>query len=244
MNAESAPNCARILVVEDEPAIATLLRDYLLAEGHRVRLCADGVSAVDQALSWPADLVLLDVRLPGQDGFEVCRAIRRRSRLPVLMLTARVDEPDRIAGLDLGADDYISKPFSPREVMARVRAALRRSSAPQPPDERLRLHADTLTASLDAHSVQLSALEFRLLSALAHRPNVVWTRTRLIDQAYGHDRSVNERTIDSHLRNLRRKLDQHGMDRIQIEGVYGAGYRLTLRPVVGEPTVERMERGE
>jgi two-component system response regulator BaeR len=220
---------AKILVVEDEAAIAALLRDYLVAEGHEVRICPDGVVAANQALSWPADLVLLDVRLPGRDGFEVCREIRARSTMPVLMLTARVDEPDRIAGLDLGADDYITKPFSPREVMARVRAALRRGTAGTTADVGLVLDRDRLEARLDGRHAALSAIEFRLLDALAARPGAVLSRSRLIDLAYGHKHLVSERTIDSHLRNLRRKLDQSGLGRIVIDGVYGAGYRLAIR---------------
>jgi two-component system response regulator BaeR len=219
---------ARVLVVEDESAIAALLRDYLVAEGHEVRICPDGVVAAGQALSWPADLVLLDVRLPGRDGFEVCREIRARSTMPVLMLTARVDESDRVAGLDLGADDYVTKPFSPREVMARVRAALRRATGPTAADEGLVLDRERLEARLDGHAVALSAIEFRLLEALAVRPGAVLSRSRLIDLAYGQAHLVSERTIDSHLRNLRRKLEHAALDRIAIEGVYGAGYRLNV----------------
>jgi two-component system response regulator BaeR len=219
---------ARVLVVEDEAAIAALLRDYLVAEGHEVRICPDGVVAAGQALSWPADLVLLDVRLPGRDGFEVCREIRARSTMPVLMLTARVDESDRVAGLDLGADDYVTKPFSPREVMARVRAALRRATGATAADEGLVLNRERLEARLDGHAVALSAIEFRLLEALAVRPGAVLSRSRLIDLAYGQAHLVSERTIDSHFRNLRRKLEHAGLDRIAIEGVYGAGYRLTV----------------
>lgn len=223
---------ARILVVEDEAAIAALLRDYLVAEGHEVRICADGVVAASQALSWPADVVLLDVRLPGRDGFAVCREIRARSPVPVLMLTARVDEPDRIAGLDLGADDYITKPFSPREVMARVRAALRRAGNAPVPDPALALDPGRHEVRMDGRAAGLSALEFRLLEALAARAGVVLSRSRLIDLAYGDARIVNERTIDSHLRNLRRKLEQAGLARIVIDGIYGAGYRLSIR---GDP---------
>lgn len=219
----------RVLVVEDEAAIAALLRDYLVADGYSVRICVDGVAAADQAIAWPADLVLLDVRLPGLDGFEVCRAIRARSQLPVLLLTARVEEQDRIAGLDLGADDYISKPFSPREVMARVRAALRRSDARTLSPAGLMIDQDTMTASLDGSIVALTALEFRLLSALAAQPRAILSRARLIDRVYGLDRIVSERTIDSHLRNLRRKLERGGLGRVLIDGVYGAGYRLTIR---------------
>lgn len=221
---------AKILVVEDEAAIAALLRDYLVAEGHEVRICPDGVVAANQALSWPADLVLLDVRLPGRDGFEVCREIRARSTMPVLMLTARVDEPDRIAGLDLGADDYITKPFSPREVMARVRSALRRATSGTTVDAGLVLDRDRLEARLDGRHAALSAIEFRLLDALAARPGAVLSRSRLIDLAYGHEHLVSERTVDSHLRNLRRKLEHAGLGRIAIDGVYGAGYRLAVRP--------------
>lgn len=224
---------ARILIVEDEPKIAALLRDYLKAEGHEIRLCADGAAAEAAALDWPAELVLLDVRLPGRDGMTICAALRAKSNVPILMLTARIEEQDRLQGLDAGADDYVCKPFSPREVVARVRALLRRAApqapatgdaAPRPPG--LQLEPAALAAHWNGQLLPLTVVEFRLLATLAQRPGTVYTRAQLIDAAYTDWRDVSERTIDSHLRNLRRKLALAGAPETLIEAVYGAGYRL------------------
>ncbi len=222
---------ARVLIVEDEPKIAALLRDYLKAEGHEVRLCADGAAAEAAALGWPAELVLLDVRLPGRDGMSICAALRARSNVPILMLTARIEEQDRLQGLDAGADDYVCKPFSPREVVARVRALLRRANPPpapatNPPATGLQLDPAALAAHWNGQLLPLTVVEFRLLATLAQRPGTVYTRAQLIDAAYTDWRDVSERTIDSHLRNLRRKLAQAGAPESLIEAVYGAGYRL------------------
>lgn len=221
---------ARVLVVEDEAKIAALLRDYLQAEHHEVRCCSDGDLAVVQALDWPADLVLLDVNLPGRDGYAICRELRSRSELPILMLTARVEEIDRILGLELGADDYVCKPFSPREVMARVRALLRRVHGPagHTPSGRLRFDDVRHEALLDGQPLALTPVEYRLLHALAARPGSVLSRARLIDHAYADHRVVSERTMDSHLKNLRRKLQATGDTEATVEGVYGVGYRLKL----------------
>lgn len=221
---------ARVLIVEDEPKIAALLRDYLKAEGHDVRLCDHGDAAEAAALDWPADLVLLDVRLPGRDGMTICAALRAQSTVPILMLTARIEEQDRLQGLDAGADDYVCKPFSPREVVARVRALLRRAAPQAPaantPATGLHLDPDGLAAHWAGQPLALTVVEFRLLATLAHRPGTVHTRAQLIDAAYTDWREVSERTIDSHLRNLRRKLAQAGAPETLIEAVYGAGYRL------------------
>lgn len=217
---------ARVLVVEDEAKIAALLRDYLVAAGFEVRCCADGVAALGQALAWPAELVVLDVRLPGRDGFAVCRALRAESTVPVLMLTARIEEADRVHGLDLGADDYVCKPFSPREVVARVRALLRRSRAGGAVSLRLALDDSTHEAHWGERALGLTAVEFRLLRALARRPGQVLSRQQLIAAAYDDQRVVSERTIDSHLKNVRRKLVAAGAPEGSIEGLYGLGYRL------------------
>ena len=221
---------ARVLVVEDEAKIAALLRDYLVADGFEVRCCADGVAAVGQALAWPAELVVLDVRLPGRDGFAVCRALRAESTVPVLMLTARIEEADRVHGLDLGADDYVCKPFSPRELVARVRALLRRSRGGAPAALRLALDDSAHEAHWGERALGLTAVEFRLLRALARRPGQVLSRQQLIDAAYDDQRVVSERTIDSHLKNVRRKLDAAGAPEGLIEGLYGVGYRMARAP--------------
>ncbi len=216
---------ARVMVVEDEAKIAALLRDYLLADGFEVRCCADGVSAIGQILAWPAEVVVLDVRLPGRDGFEVCRALRAESAVPVLMLTARIEEADRIRGLDLGADDYVCKPFSPREVVARVRALLRRAQTGGQPNAGLQLDEQAHDARWQGRPLGLTPVEFRLLRALARRPGQVLNRQQLIDAAYDDHRIVSERTVDSHLKNVRRKLASAGAAEDAIEGVYGLGYR-------------------
>lgn len=224
----------RVLLVEDEAKIAALLRDYLENAGYAVRHSARGDTAVDLALSWPADLVLLDLMLPGEDGLSVCRRLRERSAVPVIMLTAKVEEIDRILGLELGADDYICKPFSPREVVARVRAQLRRAAlaaAPEP-DSTLGLHLDPAfhRATLGEVALDLTPVEFRLLRTLLSVPGAVFSRRQLMDAAYDDHRVVSERTMDSHLKNLRRKLEdagaRSGIEIPSIEGVYGVGYRL------------------
>lgn len=222
---------ARVLVVEDEAKIAALLRDYLEAAGFVVRVCADGDAATALAQAWPADLVLLDVNLPGKDGFAVCRELRAAGSLPILMLTARVEEIDRVLGLELGADDYVCKPFSPREVVARVKALLRRSHggiAAGVTGSPLQFDAEAHEARLAGVLLPLTPVEYRLLQALAARPGSVLSRARLIDAAYDDHRVVSERTMDSHLKNLRRKLLDAGGQAVTIEGVYGVGYKLVL----------------
>lgn len=222
---------ARVMVIEDEAKIAALLRDYLEAAGYAVRVCSQGGDAVTQTLAWPADIVLLDVNLPGKDGFAICRELRAANDLPILMLTARVEEIDRVLGLELGADDYVCKPFSPRELVARVRAQLRRSQLI--PGERgttgpLCFDQEAHQAHVAGSLLALTPVEYRLLKALATRPGSVLSRGRLIDAAYADHRIVSERTMDSHLKNLRRKLHDAGGDAVCIEGVYGVGYKLVL----------------
>ena len=222
---------ARVIVIEDEAKIAALLRDYLVAAGYQVRLCADGAMAVADTLAWPADLVLLDINLPGKDGYSICRELRAASDLAIIMLTAKVEEIDRILGLELGADDYVCKPFSPREVLARVKAQLRRAQkAPRDVGASSPLHFDDERheAQFEGRSLTLTPVEYRLLKGLSARPGSVLSRARLIDAAYDDHRVVSERTIDSHLKNLRRKLQQAGATGDLIEGVYGVGYKLVL----------------
>ena len=221
----------RILVVEDEPKLASLLQDYLAAAGYAVEWLDAGETAVQRALHWPADLLLLDWMLPGKDGLTVCRELRQCSALPIMMLTARVEEIDRILGLEIGADDYICKPFSPREVVARVRAQLRRAGMSQTQQaQRLQLDPACHRAALDGQPLELTPVEYRLLQALARHPGAVLSRGQLIDAAYDDHRIVSERTMDSHAKNLRRKLEAvTGLSEPSLlEGVYGVGYRLNL----------------
>ncbi len=223
----------RILLVEDERAIAESLRYALEKEGYDVVEASDGSKALDLARTGSPDLVLLDVMLPGMSGFEVCRILRQESSVPILILTARADEPDRIAGLDLGADDYITKPFSLREVLARIRAALRRSQAA--PTGTVRdevVRAGELTMDLARHQITvgdrpiaLPPRQFDLLRAFLSNPGRVLTRATLLQQVWGYDFAGDDRTVDVHVRWLRRKLQEAGA-RSAIETVRGVGYRL------------------
>lgn len=217
-----------VLIVEDEPKLAALLRDYLDAAGYRTTVLDEGGDAVAWIRTYHPAAVLLDLMLPGKDGLTICREVRGFSGVPILMITARVEEIDRLLGLELGADDYICKPFSPREVVARVKAVLRRAQASDDPDRTpapLRLDDERLEARLHGVALPLTPVEYRLLGALHARPGRVLSRTRLIDAAYLDHRVVSDRTVDSHIKNLRRKIvDAGGRD--PIVSVYGVGYKL------------------
>jgi two-component system response regulator BaeR len=227
----SEPRC--VVVVEDEPKLAALLRDYLAAAGFRGELLADGEGAVERILALAPAAVLLDVMLPGEDGLSICRRLRAISPVPILLLTARVEELDRLLGLELGADDYICKPYSPREVMARLKAVLRRADAVAPDGGalggRLAIDEARFEVRLDGRVLALTPVEFRLLQRLATHPGRVHSRAALIDAVYLDHRVVSERTIDSHVKNLRRKLQEAGCD--AIGSVYGVGYRLEWPPM-------------
>jgi two-component system response regulator BaeR len=219
-----------IFVVEDEPDIASVVVDYLRASGYMARHFADGAEALAAALASPPDLVLLDLMLPGLDGLQVLRGLRARSDLPVVMLTARAEEVDRLLGLEFGADDYICKPFSPREVVARVKAVLRRSEAPRPaPDVGLHLDLDGHSATLNGHALDLTRKEFSLLRALAAQPGRVFSRAQLLDRVYPDALEANERTLDSHVKNLRRKLAARDAEHDWIRSVYGVGFAFEPR---------------
>ncbi|HEY7522770.1 MAG TPA: response regulator transcription factor [Candidatus Limnocylindrales bacterium] len=222
----------RILVVEDDARIAGLIRDYLERAGFHVLRAADGRAALATARTERPDLVVLDLGLPGLDGMDVTRALRRESDVPIVMLTARTDEVDRVTGLELGADDYVPKPFSPRELVARIRAVLRRTEAG---DRRVgTLRAGDLEIDLDRRRVTigrllvhgLTATEFDVLATLARQPGRVFTRGQLLDAVHGITGEAYERTIDGHVKNLRRKLGEPpGRPRL-VETVHGVGYRL------------------
>ena len=216
---------SHVLVVEDEPKIAALLRDYLTAAGYRVSVLDEGSGAVQWVREQAPDAILLDLMLPGEDGLSICRGVRAFSSVPILMVTARVEEIDRLLGLELGADDYICKPFSPREVVARVKAVLRRahavdSTAAAP----IELDEARFEARVRGMALSLTPVEFRLLGRLAAQPGRVFSRQQLMDALYRDHRVVSERTVDSHVKNLRRKLAAVGPD--PIDSVYGVGYRL------------------
>jgi DNA-binding response OmpR family regulator len=223
---------ATVLLVDDDPKIRELLRLYVEREGHRPLFAADGETALELASRAKPDVVLLDVMLPRMDGFEVTRRLRDISQVPILLLTARSAEGDRIIGLDLGADDYVVKPFSPRELMARVRALLRRRGKAQASDEPvlvadgLELDPNTVTARLDKTPLDLTPFEFRILQALMRRPSRVMTRDELIDAIHGDDDpGIFDRTIDVHLGRLRRKLGDDAAQPRFIGTVRTVGYR-------------------
>ena len=219
---------AAILIVEDEAKIASLLGDYLeKMGGYQTRWVARGDEAIQAFEDYSPDLVLLDLMLPGLSGIEVCKTIRSKSQVPIIMVTALVEEIDRLLGLELGADDYICKPFSPREVVARVKAVLRRATftADAPPSG-LQIDEEQHQASLNGKKLKLSPVEFALLSHLAAQPGRVFSRDQLMSSIYSDYRIVSDRTVDTHVKNLRRKLADSDPGTDLIESVYGVGYRL------------------
>jgi len=224
----TADRPARVLIVEDEPKLAALLADYLKAAGYDTARLADGREVVPAVKADPPDLILLDLMLPGRDGLDICRELRTFSQVPVIMVTARVEEIDRLLGLELGADDYICKPFSPREVVARVKAILRRTarrSGEPAAVEGLVIDEERYSASMDGKPLDLTPVEFRLLKTLAANPGRVFSRDQLLDKLYTDHRVVTDRTVDSHIKNLRRKLEQACPEREVIRSVYGVGYK-------------------
>jgi len=223
----SAP--ARILIVEDEPKLAALVGDYLRVGGYESNWVADGREAVSAVRNGQPDLVLLDLMLPGRDGLDICRELRSFSDVPIIMLTARVEEIDRLLGLELGADDYICKPFSPREVVARVKAILRRTrGGTEQTAAALRIDEATHSAMFHGVMLELTPVEFRLLKTLAANPARVFSRDHLLDNLYLDHRVVTDRTVDSHIKNLRRKLDQAAPGQDPIRSIYGVGYKLEI----------------
>jgi two-component system response regulator BaeR len=217
-----------ITIVEDEPKLAGLLEDYLHQAGYRTHWIADGSEVIGQLHSQPPDLLLLDLMLPGRDGLDICRELRGFSDLPVIMMTARVEEIDRLLGLELGADDYVCKPFSPRELVARVKAILRRVQRPRGAPTGLVLDGARYRATLNGRSLDLTRTEFQLLSRLASQPGRIFSRGQLLEQLYDDHRVVSERTVDSHVKNLRKKLTAAAPERELLGSVYGVGYKLEI----------------
>ena len=217
----------KILVVEDEIDLAEIVGDYLRQDGMTAVLMFEGSGASEALIAGGFDLVVLDLMLPGKDGLTICREVRRVSDVPIIMTTAKVEEIDRVLGLKLGADDYLCKPYSPRELVARIKAVLRRPRQngpavdPQPP--RLVIDSDRWKASVDGVPLDLTRREFRLLETMASRPGRIFSRTQLLDLAFPDDADVIDRTIDSHMRNIRRKIAAVS-DSEPIRSVYGVGY--------------------
>lgn len=219
-----------LLIVEDEAVLAETLSAYLERENYQVHWVSDGAKVLDAFNQTKPDLVLLDIMLPNIDGLTLCKTIRNQSQVPVIMMTARVEEIDRLLGLEIGADDYVCKPYSPREVVARTRAVLRRyqmSSNTLNTEDTELLHIDSsrMEAFWKGQSLQLTTVELRLLQTMVDEPRRVFTRDQLMDKIYADHRIVSGRTIDSHITKLRRKFTDAGCDQEIIRSVYGAGYK-------------------
>ena len=222
----------QILVVDDEPRIAEICRDYLERAGFRVMTATNGVDALTMARTQQPDLVVLDLGLPRMDGLDVTRALRKYSNVPIIMLTARVEESDKLVGLELGADDYLTKPFSPRELVARVRAVFRRSDIGPGGGDVIRASDVTLDiprmqARIDNRTLELTSTEFELLATMMRQPGRVFTRGQLLDAIRGEQVESFERAIDAHIKNLRRKIEPDPRQPRYVLTVYGVGYKFT-----------------
>jgi two-component system, OmpR family, alkaline phosphatase synthesis response regulator PhoP len=231
MPATTMTGVPTVLVVDDAPEIVRLTRDYLEHAGFAVLVAADGLAALKLARTRAPDVIVLDLGLPGMDGLDVTRELRRGSAVPIIMLTARADESDKLVGLELGADDYVTKPFSPKELVARVRAVLRRAQLAQAPPDRttvgdLEIDRLRMQVSVAGRRVELTATEFDLLATLAGQPGRVFTRAQLLDAVHGMAFESYERAIDAHVKNLRRKIEPDPHAPRYIETVIGVGYRL------------------
>lgn len=220
----------QILVVEDEPKIAQILVDFLQVEGFKVHVLKDGLHAVEFIKQKQPDFIILDIMLPNKDGLSICKEVRQFSNIPILMLTARVDEIDRLMGLGFGADDYVCKPFSAREVVARVQAVLRRTQQTMTKSlvtyKSIELDIERFQCHIDQKLVELTPVEFRLLLTLVNKPAVVFSRNSLMQASYEDDRIVSSRTIDSHMKNLRSKLALASPAQDLLHSVYGIGYKI------------------
>ena len=222
-----------IFIVDDEPKITQILEDFLKAEGFSTQVLNDGQYAVESILKADPSLVILDLMLPHKDGLTICKELRQESDIPIIMLTARIDEIDRLLGLNLGADDYVCKPFSPREIVARVKAILRRVEILEENKKQPGLNYKSISIDMERYQckvkdqvVNFTPVEFRLLAALIERPGTVLSRDALMNKCYEDERIVSDRTIDSHMKNLRSKLsDVLGEEQV-LHSVYGVGYKV------------------
>ena len=219
-----------ILVVDDEPQIVQLVRDYLEHGGFKVVTATDGPGALRTVSTVRPDLVILDLGLPGVDGLDVTRSLRRNGEIPIIMLTARADESDKLVGLELGADDYVTKPFSPKELVARVRSVLRRSEAARKPNDIIRvgdveLNVPSMQAAVGGRPVELTQTEFQLLATMAREPGRVFSRAQLLNAVHGVAFESYERAIDAHIKNLRRKIESDPHNPRYLQTVFGVGYR-------------------
>jgi DNA-binding response OmpR family regulator len=227
--------CAQVLVADDDPRQAEVVRRYLVADGHEAFVVHDGRAALDEARRLRPDLLVLDIMMPGIDGLRVCRTLRAESEVLVLMLTARSTEEDLLLGLELGADDYLTKPFSPRELVARVRTLLRRSARSAPVElprqiGRIAIDLARHVVTVDGGEVECTRGEFAILAAMSEQPDRVFTRAQLLHHTRGIDRSSTARTIDVHVMNLRRKIETDPQRPAHLVTVYGVGYKLAAGP--------------
>jgi two-component system response regulator BaeR len=215
-----------VLIVEDEVKIASLLQDYLVQSGFEATVIHNGSEVEAWLAGNQTSIILLDLMLPGKSGVDICKDVRKSSTLPIIMITAKVEEIDRLLGLELGADDYICKPFSPREVVARVKAVLRRSeTTEQLSDKGLVLDTDTYKATINGQDLNLTAVEFQLLKVLSDQPGRIFSRSVLVDKIYNDGRVVSDRTIDSHIKKLRKKIAEKLPDVELIHSLYAVGYK-------------------
>jgi two-component system response regulator BaeR len=217
-----------IMIVEDEPELAAVIADYARAAGYVPTVHGDGVQALAAIRAAPPDLIVLDLMLPGLDGLALCRAVRAFSEVPIVMVTARVEEIDRLLGLELGADDYLCKPFSPRELMARIKAILRRAGSGDVAPASLLLDEAARSVKIHGRALDLTPSEYAILAALARRPGQVLSRAQLLDAARADNLDATDRAIDSHVKNLRRKIDGAAPGLEPIRSIYGLGYRYDM----------------
>jgi two-component system, OmpR family, alkaline phosphatase synthesis response regulator PhoP len=234
MDSTEQQNEMTALIVEDDKAVSQLIRLYLAQAGYKVLSAEDGLLGLSMALEESPDIILLDLNLPGMDGIEVCENVRKESAVPIIMVTARVEEDDRLTGLDLGADDYVSKPFSPRELVARVNAVLRRTTHAEEKLEEsgnkvsagdVAIDLDRRSATVLGDEIELTPTEFRLLAYFIEGQGRTVSRDQIIDNVFGYDFSGYDRTVDTHVSNLRKKLEAANPDRQHLKTMYGVGYR-------------------
>ncbi|CAM3192225.1 response regulator [Moritella viscosa] len=219
----------KILMVEDEPSLAIVLCEYLAQAGFQTHIIDNGLEVIDWVKQESPDLLILDLMLPNRDGLDIYRELRTFSQVPVVMATARVDEIDRLLGLELGADDYICKPYSPREVVARIKNVLRRTvEAAAPQQNGLVINDKQMKVAFNEQELTLTPAEFRLLSFFNQHPGQVFNRDQIMQKIYADNRLVTDRTIDSHIKNLRKKLQDANPDGEYIKSIYGVGYKFTL----------------
>jgi two-component system, OmpR family, response regulator BaeR len=215
---------AHVMIVEDEPELAALVADYVRAAGYHATVCGDGAQALAAIKAKAPELLVLDLMLPGLDGLALCRAVRAFSELPIIMVTARVEEVDRLLGLETGADDYLCKPFSPRELVARIKVILRRTRR-EAPASPLTVDEDARRIHVAGTPLELTPSEFAILAGMARRPGQVFSRAQLLDLARNDSLDVTDRAIDSHIKNLRRKIGACLPEADMIHSIYGLGYR-------------------